>query len=285
MERRKIMVVDDNTVNLATIEQDLKDVYDVIPMISGRRAIKYLYTQKVDLILLDVEMPGQDGIETLQEIRTQDNGVTVPVIFLTANKDRSTVIEGSKLGIMDYIVKPVGGEELIHRIERAFKRLGMVPVGEKELLQMAQKVEDYIIQKQIPQAIALAEEIAGYQIEEEIAGRMRNIRTKLSQGCVPEATNTIQRIITVLETRLGVAHSVRTIDSKQLMTKLLGVEHLIENFETREALNSCKDILKYNLNDNIRNGIQEVLECLSAFDDDGAMQLLGNLYHELKESE
>ena len=145
MERRKIMVVDDNTVNLATIEQDLKDVYDVIPMISGRRAIKYLYTQKVDLILLDVEMPGQDGIETLQEIRTQDNGVTVPVIFLTANKDRSTVIEGSKLGIMDYIVKPVGGEELIHRIERAFKRLGMVPVGEKELLQMAQKVEDYII--------------------------------------------------------------------------------------------------------------------------------------------
>ena len=81
------------------------------------------------------------------------------------------------------------------------------------------------------------------------------------------------------------AHSVRTIDSKQLMTKLLGVEHLIENFETREALNSCKDILKYNLNENIRNGIQEVLECLSAFDDDGAMQLLGNLYQQLKERE
>ena len=63
--RKKILVVDDNTVNLATIERELKDLYEVVPMISGQRAIKYLYTENVDLVLLDVEMPMKDGIQTL----------------------------------------------------------------------------------------------------------------------------------------------------------------------------------------------------------------------------
>ena len=56
MKRKKILVVDDNTVNLATIERDLKEQYEVVPMISGQRAIKYLYTENVDLILLHQQM-------------------------------------------------------------------------------------------------------------------------------------------------------------------------------------------------------------------------------------
>ncbi len=128
MDKMKIMVVDDNTVNLATIEQELKDKYEVIPMLTGRRAVKYLYREKVDLILLDVQMPIMDGVETLKEIRTHENGVTVPVIFLTSKKDTQTVLEGSKLGIMDYITKPFDTEDLKERIERVFKRLGVLPM-------------------------------------------------------------------------------------------------------------------------------------------------------------
>ena len=101
MEKLRILAVDDNMVNLASLEQELKDEYEVIPVSSGKRAIKFLYIEKVDLILLDVQMPIMDGIETLREIRTQENGITVPVILLTAKKDKETVIEGSKLGIMD----------------------------------------------------------------------------------------------------------------------------------------------------------------------------------------
>ena len=133
MEKMRILAIDDNTVNLATLEQELKSKYEVIPMISGRRAIKYLYRENVDLILLDVEMPIMDGIETLKEIRTQENGVTVPVIFLTAKKDKATVIDGAKLGIMDYITKPLDPEDLHERIERVFKRLGVLPMEEEEL--------------------------------------------------------------------------------------------------------------------------------------------------------
>lgn len=283
MERKKIMIVDDNSVNLATIEQDLKDVYEVVPMISGRRAIKYLYTQKVDLILLDVEMPVKDGIETLHEIRTQENGVTVPVIFLTANKEKNTVIEGSKLGIMDYIVKPVVGEELIHRIEHVFKKLGMIPVEEKEVLHMIQKVEDYIAEDKILQAASLAEEIAGYQMDEEIAGRMQNVRAKLADGEVEDANKMIQRIFAALERRLGVKRSaVQKIDNNELVTKLLGVEHLINNFKTQEAQSYCKDILEYSMEEAVKKRIQEILECLTAFDDEGTLQKIADLCSDLK---
>lgn len=283
MKRKKILVVDDNTVNLATIERELKEQYDVVPMISGQRAIKYLYTENVDLILLDVEMPMKDGIETLQEIRTLENGVTLPVIFLTANKDRGTVIEGSKLGIMDYITKPFETDDLVNRIERVFKRLGMVPIGDKELLQNLQKVEDNITNGMIPQAIALSEEVAGYQIDEEIAGRMKNIKNKLSQGELDSAKNTIRRVIGVVESRMGIQHNeLRNIGDRELYDKLRDIERNIENFMTKEAVRTCKGILDYSLEAGVKEDVQTIMDCLMAYDDDKALSLLRNLFQKLR---
>ena len=108
MERMRILAVDDNATNLTTIEQELQDTYEVITILTGRRALKFLYQETVDLVLLDVQMPIMDGIETLRQIRSLENGAgaTLPVVFLTALKDKQTVIEGAKLGIMDYITKP-----------------------------------------------------------------------------------------------------------------------------------------------------------------------------------
>ena len=283
MKRKKILVVDDNTVNLATIERELKEQYDVVPMISGQRAIKYLYTENVDLILLDVEMPMKDGIETLQEIRTLENGVTLPVIFLTANKDRGTVIEGSKLGIMDCITKPFETDDLVNRIERVFKRLGMVPIGDKELLQNLQKVEDNITNGMIPQAIALSEEVAGYQIDEEIAGRMKNIKNKLSQGELDSAKNTIRRVIGVVESRMGIQHNeLRNIGDRELYDKLRDIERNIENFMTKEAVRTCKGILDYSLEAGVKEDVQTIMDCLMAYDDDTALSLLRNLFQKLR---
>ena len=281
--RKKILVVDDNTVNLATIERELKDLYEIVPMISGQRAIKYLYTENVDLVLLDVEMPMKDGIQTLHEIRTLDNGVTLPVIFLTANKDRRTVIEGSKLGIMDYITKPFESDDLINRIERVFKRLGMIPIEDKELLQNLQKVEANINQDQISQAIALSEEISGYQIDEEIAGRMKNIKMKLSQGDTELAINTIRRVIGVVESRMGIQHNeLRNMGNRELYESLRDVERNIENFMTKEAVRTCKTVLEYNMEKKIRDNVQAILDCLMAYDDDTALSLLRKLFQELR---
>lgn len=122
MEKATILAVDDNAVNLATIEQTLEDEYDVIPMIAGARAIKYLSRAQADLMLLDVQMPEIDGIQTLEEIRKLDNGQTLPVIFLTAANDEDVAQQGNRLGIVDYIVKPFDGADLKRRIRQVLEK-------------------------------------------------------------------------------------------------------------------------------------------------------------------
>lgn len=126
MEKKRILAVDDNAVNLAAIEKTLQDEYEIIPMISGKRAVKYLNCERVDLILLDVKMPEMDGVQTLREIRRLDNGLAVPVIFLTAAEDESASSEGFRLGIMDYITKPFDSADLKKRIDHVFRKIAAV---------------------------------------------------------------------------------------------------------------------------------------------------------------
>lgn len=121
-EKQRILAVDDNSIMLATIEQALKNEYEVIPMNSGVRALQYLKREKPDLILLDIKMALKDGLETLREIRELEHCSSIPVIMLTAKADRATIVESSKLGIYDYVLKPFRKEDLCERIERALKK-------------------------------------------------------------------------------------------------------------------------------------------------------------------
>ena len=122
--RMRILAVDDNIINLATIEQELKSKYEVITVNSGARAVRFLSREQPDLVLLDIQMAVMDGLETLRKIRNLKNGSSITVIMLTSKKDKDTVIEGSKLGIMDYVIKPFDSQDLHNRIERALKRAG-----------------------------------------------------------------------------------------------------------------------------------------------------------------
>lgn len=121
-DKFQILAVDDNSISLATIEQDLKGLYDVIPLNSGVRALNYLKREKPDLILLDIKMALKDGIETLKEIRQMENCKDIPVIMLTSMKDKDTILESAKLGICDYVIKPFKTQDLRDRIERVLKK-------------------------------------------------------------------------------------------------------------------------------------------------------------------
>lgn len=123
MERKmRILVVDDSAVSLATVEQKLKDLYEVITVNSGVRALRYLKNQRPDLILLDIKMEGKDGIETLKELREMKNGADIPVIMLTSKNDKGSLIETAKLGIYDYLLKPFDTQDLHKRIRRALEK-------------------------------------------------------------------------------------------------------------------------------------------------------------------
>lgn len=114
----KILAVDDNSISLAKIEQELKGKYEVIPVNSGERALKYLKRNRPALILLDIQMAVKNGVETLRELREMENGRDIPVIMLTSQSDKRTIVEISKLGINDYVLKPFHPDDLHGRIER-----------------------------------------------------------------------------------------------------------------------------------------------------------------------
>ena len=117
MDKKRILVVDDMAISLSAAENALKELYEVTTMNSGARALRYLEKEETDLILLDIRMDEKDGIETLKEIRKMRNGQDIPVIMLTSAQDRRSVIETSKLGIFDYILKPFDPKDLRKRIE------------------------------------------------------------------------------------------------------------------------------------------------------------------------
>lgn len=119
--KKRILAVDDNSISLASIEQELKGEYEVIPLNSGIRALQYLKKETPDLILLDIQMALKDGIETLEEIRQMDNCRDIPVVMLTSRSDKETIIKSSKLGIYDYVRKPFKKQDLLERIDRILK--------------------------------------------------------------------------------------------------------------------------------------------------------------------
>ena len=104
----KIMIVDDNKTNLIMAKKALEDNYDVIPMSSGVMALEFLkeMPEPPDMLLLDVDMPDINGFYVISEVKNLKKLEGMPVIFLTAQDDDATEIEGYSLGAIDYITKP-----------------------------------------------------------------------------------------------------------------------------------------------------------------------------------
>lgn len=118
--KKRILAVDDDVIILTRISSILRNDYDLVTINSGMRALRYLDLEKPDLILLDIRMAQQDGIETLRKIREMEECKDIPVIMLTGVESRDMVVESAKLGICDYLLKPFSSVELIKRVRRAF---------------------------------------------------------------------------------------------------------------------------------------------------------------------
>jgi putative two-component system response regulator len=114
----RILVIDDDTLNLKMAEFILKNTYEVICTTSGEKGLEILNQDLIDLVLLDLHMQGMNGLEVFEKIKMMDKTKDIPVIFLTADSERETEIEIFKAGAMDYIQKPFLAEVVIRRIGR-----------------------------------------------------------------------------------------------------------------------------------------------------------------------
>lgn len=107
MPQPRILVADDQAANLLIVAHALKDEFEVCSMTSGEELIERAAAGDVDLVLLDVEMPGLDGFEVCRRLKADSRTAKIPVIFLTARDAMSDEALGFDVGGVDYIAKPI----------------------------------------------------------------------------------------------------------------------------------------------------------------------------------
>jgi PAS domain S-box-containing protein len=108
IEQPRVLLVDDDDRNLLAVQSILEDVGEIVPARSGEEALRHLLRVEFALILLDVYMPGMDGYETAQIIRSREQTKGIPIVFLSAvNKEAEHLLRGYAMGAVDYVFKPV----------------------------------------------------------------------------------------------------------------------------------------------------------------------------------
>ena len=121
MEVFKVLLVDDEEEFLETLVKRLKKRnLDVEGISNGEDALTWLSRNPVDVVVLDVKMPGMDGIEVLREIKKEYP--LVEVVMLTGHPSIEVAIECMELGAFDYLMKPMDIDELLYKIEDAYKK-------------------------------------------------------------------------------------------------------------------------------------------------------------------
>jgi len=112
-----ILIVDDNPQNVQVLGKLLQESkYEIEFATNGPAALEWLIIRQFDLVLLDLNMPGMSGFEVCSKIRSNPDWANVPVIFLSAESDRESILKGFELGAQDYITKPFDGRELLARV-------------------------------------------------------------------------------------------------------------------------------------------------------------------------
>ena len=118
--KKSILVVDDDPNYMNLVREWLKDTYKVSMATSGLRAIKWLGGNKVDLILLDYEMPVTDGPQVLEMLRADPDTKDIPVMFLTGRDDKESVMSVVALKPEGYFLKTIGKDELLNKLKLYF---------------------------------------------------------------------------------------------------------------------------------------------------------------------
>jgi two-component system, sensor histidine kinase and response regulator len=138
-----ILIVDDNPQNLQVLGKILQEnKYEIEFAINGEVALVWLKKRQFDLILLDINMPGMNGFEVCRKIRSNPVMNNVPVIFLSADTDRESILKGFEFGAQDYVTKPFDSRELLARVRTHLALKDSLEKLEKLNMLLEEKVDE-----------------------------------------------------------------------------------------------------------------------------------------------
>ncbi len=141
MAKEHILIVEDEEDILELVKYNLsKEGYSVTGAISGEDALKSIEAKRHDLILLDLMLPGIDGLEICRRLRRSPHTQDIPIIMVTAKGEDSDIVTGLELGADDYITKPFSPKVLIARIRAVLRRKKIEPVDETSTINIHELV-------------------------------------------------------------------------------------------------------------------------------------------------
>ena len=160
MKNITILAVDDIEANLISLEYLIEEYMNDVNLLlapSGEEALKLTYTKDIDIIILDIQMPGMDGFETAKYLKSSPKTKDIPIIFLTAAfKEEEFQQKGFEVGAIDYLTKPIENRQFINKLNLYIQ----VIIKTKEL----QSLNDDLSQS-LEQEILLKEKIQEQQLE------------------------------------------------------------------------------------------------------------------------
>jgi putative two-component system response regulator len=140
--RPRILIVDDSDINLKVLVRLLKDSYELSQAKSGEECLARLREFEPDLVLLDIMMPGMDGYETCQRIKSSPLGKFTQVVLVSAKGTAAERMQGYEVGADDYVVKPFDHEELLAKVRVQFRLRKTV----EDLWQANAKIHQFNVQ-------------------------------------------------------------------------------------------------------------------------------------------
>ena len=178
----KILTIDDKNTIRMIVKRAFK-AYDcvVLEAENGQEGLQKARKEKPDLILLDVEMPVMNGIEALSHFRQDPELKGIPIIMLTAEADRETVVSILKLGVESYLVKPIKLDELIRRVQDNAPLKLQAENPDEELIRKYFKKQDNADIMIVPDGFG---KIHRMQLSAILPGRLENLAENGSHGLV-----------------------------------------------------------------------------------------------------
>ena len=140
-DRIRILVVDDEDTVRDLLQRSLEGAgYDVVAAANGEEALYEMSQREVEVVLLDVKMPGMSGLEVLGKLTT--DWPDICVIMATAVADVQTAVETMKLGADDYITKPFNLDDLVLKMQKAIEKRNLQLRNKRLLLELQQSIKE-----------------------------------------------------------------------------------------------------------------------------------------------